>query len=416
MGTEDWDQSEAFYKRVAISVDRLQRPRDAARIARHIGLLRLKQYESESKTNPVNSSQYLVDAEDELFKALKGFEEIESPRGIGNTYRCLAMLRRLQGRLEDAEDNCRKSLEIARSNDSRSFVGEAMALEELSAIRLTLPRENVDSDRGLKQARNIYWVIGHTRKDLLTEQLWKEGKMNPELPTPLSGVLFDLMDTLAYLEAGAYLKTQERLAEELSAQESSPVTVERFRWAWGNSRARASKGEISTTIERFKIVAEELNVKVSDNQLDELVDLEDAMWKESVYIDDQTHHLLQTIRGKRIKVAIISNGPVAMDVLKGTLHLDVDAFVLSSNVGTLKPEKGIYAEALKRLGLRASECVYVGDGNDRELDGAREVGLYAIRRKLRHARPEYASLKNESMDWDWEFDQLDEFRQLIESS
>lgn len=52
--------------------------------------------------------------------------------------------------------------------------------------------------------------------------------------------------------------------------------------------------------------------------------------------------------------------------------------VLSSRVGVKKPDPRIFAEALRAAGVTAAESVYVGDSPERDLVGARSVGMKSI--------------------------------------
>ena len=45
----------------------------------------------------------------------------------------------------------------------------------------------------------------------------------------------------------------------------------------------------------------------------------------------------------------------------------------------IKPDPGIYLEACRLLGVAPAACLFVGDGNGRELDGAKGVGMEAVR-------------------------------------
>jgi putative hydrolase of the HAD superfamily len=56
----------------------------------------------------------------------------------------------------------------------------------------------------------------------------------------------------------------------------------------------------------------------------------------------------------------------------------VDDVVLSCAVGLSKPDPRIYELACERLGVRPDECVFVGDGANDELGGARRVGMRAV--------------------------------------
>ena len=60
----------------------------------------------------------------------------------------------------------------------------------------------------------------------------------------------------------------------------------------------------------------------------------------------------------------------------GVLEL-FDECVVSYEVGVMKPDPGIYQEALRRSGLPAEACVFIDDrpGN---VEGARRVGMQAL--------------------------------------
>jgi len=55
-----------------------------------------------------------------------------------------------------------------------------------------------------------------------------------------------------------------------------------------------------------------------------------------------------------------------------------DDFVLSYEVGVMKPDAGIYAEAVRRAGAAAAECFFVDD-KQVNVDAARKAGIDAVR-------------------------------------
>jgi len=388
------EEAEKTLCRVAGLVEQLRRPRDAARIARHLGILHLLRGD-------------LQKAEEALQQAWKGFNEIHALRGIGYTSHALAILQRKQGRLKEAKELCDKSLHTAR--EAKSLYGEAAAYEELANILETEGAPAKEINRHRQRACNIYTVIGHQRAKDLTRHLQEIGAMEPQLPKDIQGILFDLMDTLAYLKPGIYDETQRHFASCLG------VSAERFEWAWTNSRKDASTGIFKTTEARMSWVIRTLDVSVADETLRHMVEEEERMWRNNVQLYDETIPLLETLRSLGLHLAIITNGPVAMACLNQTLGLSslVDVFVLSSEAGVLKPDPFIYTRALGMLKLHASQCVFVGDGNDHELDGARQVGLDTI--KIKQSRRPYKNLKNESLDWDLEVNDLAVLRSLFQS-
>ena len=55
-----------------------------------------------------------------------------------------------------------------------------------------------------------------------------------------------------------------------------------------------------------------------------------------------------------------------------------DASVISCEIGTVKPERGIYEYAMAQLGVTAAECMFVGDGGSQELLGAKALGMETV--------------------------------------
>jgi len=55
-----------------------------------------------------------------------------------------------------------------------------------------------------------------------------------------------------------------------------------------------------------------------------------------------------------------------------------NSVVFSCNVGYVKPEKEIYEIALRELGVRAEDVLYVGDGGSDELLGARKARMKTV--------------------------------------
>jgi HAD superfamily hydrolase (TIGR01662 family) len=52
-----------------------------------------------------------------------------------------------------------------------------------------------------------------------------------------------------------------------------------------------------------------------------------------------------------------------------------DAVVLSSRVGTRKPDPEIYWEAARRVGVEPAKCAYVGDNPVRDVEGTQRAGF-----------------------------------------
>jgi HAD superfamily hydrolase (TIGR01509 family) len=111
---------------------------------------------------------------------------------------------------------------------------------------------------------------------------------------------------------------------------------------------------------------------------------------------DGLHETLAALRGRGVRLAVVTNGVVARQAPKiealGLGEL-VDAMVVSEAVGVSKPNRRIFDHALATLGVRPEAAWFVGDNPIADVLGARDAGLTAVwlRRgawPAEHAEPE----------------------------
>ncbi|MGV0740899.1 HAD family hydrolase [Mycolicibacterium sp. XJ870] len=99
--------------------------------------------------------------------------------------------------------------------------------------------------------------------------------------------------------------------------------------------------------------------------------IDPASW--TTYPD--TAQVLKTLKRQGIKTAVVSN--IAFDVRPAFAAIgaegDVDEFVLSFEVGAVKPDAAIFTTALDRLGVAAHDALMVGDSEEAD-GGARAIG------------------------------------------
>jgi HAD superfamily hydrolase (TIGR01509 family) len=88
-----------------------------------------------------------------------------------------------------------------------------------------------------------------------------------------------------------------------------------------------------------------------------------------------TASVLKALSAKGIRAAVVSN--IAFDLRPAFATLEVadcvDEFVLSYEVGAVKPDPVIFRIALDRLGVSAADAVMVGDSDEAD-GGARDIG------------------------------------------
>jgi putative hydrolase of the HAD superfamily len=82
-----------------------------------------------------------------------------------------------------------------------------------------------------------------------------------------------------------------------------------------------------------------------------------------------------------IKLAVVSDAPVKEAWLRLSylnFHYLFDVVVTYDDSGERKPSKAPFNLALKKLNLTANECLMVGDWADRDMVGAKAVGMKTV--------------------------------------
>jgi len=85
---------------------------------------------------------------------------------------------------------------------------------------------------------------------------------------------------------------------------------------------------------------------------------------------------------ENLKLGLISNftySPLIFAALRkvGINHY-FNAILVSEAVGWRKPHGKIFEEALRRLGVKAEETVYVGDSPEEDMKGAKQIGMKTV--------------------------------------
>ncbi|MCI6245561.1 MAG: HAD-IA family hydrolase [Eubacterium sp.] len=99
-------------------------------------------------------------------------------------------------------------------------------------------------------------------------------------------------------------------------------------------------------------------------------------------IFNETVPLLKELRAKGIKTGVITNGPSVLQHTKldnsGLLPY-CDIAVVSGDINIHKPDAAIFIYTADKLGLKAEECLYVGDHPVNDIEGALGAGMNAVR-------------------------------------
>jgi len=106
-------------------------------------------------------------------------------------------------------------------------------------------------------------------------------------------------------------------------------------------------------------------------------------WSSHYTLAASTHALLESLRERGLKLALVSNTASPQWLLEPILERQgiagrVDAIVLSSEVGKRKPHPAIFERALRELEVESSEALFVGDRLGADVLGASRVGMKTV--------------------------------------
>lgn len=183
----------------------------------------------------------------------------------------------------------------------------------------------------------------------------------------LLAVLVDLYDTLAWTEWPAMREELERRLDV------SPVDLLS---ALDETRPARSVGAFGSLEGDLAAVLEAAGMRPDPGLIRELARRTRAFLSSGVHLWEESIPVLRTLRARGLRTAVVSNCDHGTRQVVERLGVDeeVDAVVLSFEVGAAKPQPGIYLTALARLGVEAGRAAFVDDQVS-YCDGAAALGM-----------------------------------------
>ena len=202
-----------------------------------------------------------------------------------------------------------------------------------------------------------------------------------------TAVLFDWGDTLmrfAYDEAlveaghraGLAALGRDDLPEVERVAAHFRERYEPFFWTPGTVEELEYPGLVRQLLGDF-------GIEVDDEELIRFLEAEHAAWDPARQLAAHTHALLESLRGRGLKLGLVSNAfdpgwLLQRDLEQMGLAERLDFAVFSSEVGKRKPHPAIFERALEALSVAASETVFVGDRLYEDVRGAGELGMTTV--------------------------------------
>ncbi|HUD71150.1 MAG TPA: HAD family hydrolase [Dongiaceae bacterium] len=222
-------------------------------------------------------------------------------------------------------------------------------------------------------------------------------------------ILFDLFDTLCQIDPDLYLAGKQKAAARLG------LPAAEFLQAWVAAGDEAQVGLIADAAARVRRAAALLGAPPPEEAaVREVVETERALLARATRLHPDVLPALEGLAGHGDRpMALVSNASSgAVELFEGLgLARFFAAAIWSFRVGVAKPDPAIYLAACEAIGRPPGDCLFVGDGNALELDGARALGMRAVRIERRFSIPAYR--REESRSFDASIDDLRRLADLL---
>jgi putative hydrolase of the HAD superfamily len=198
----------------------------------------------------------------------------------------------------------------------------------------------------------------------------------------IKAVIFDLDNTLYdfdSLEPPAYERAESFIITELG------ITSERFRKALsiGKGKVKARLGNVAASHSRllyFQAALEDLGAF----SIDLAIKASEIFWR-AVFDEMRPRpgvtELLNKLKMKGVLIAVCTDLTADIQMrklIKLEISEYIDVLVTSEEAGVEKPNGRIFRLCLEKLGLCPTECLMVGDSDEKDIAGARALGISAV--------------------------------------
>ena len=190
----------------------------------------------------------------------------------------------------------------------------------------------------------------------------------------IKAVIFDMFETLVSL-----CNTEPYFGKDMALEAGIPL--KEFGKKWHETEYERFTGKVTTE----EVLSDVLKTfgKYSDELMSRIMGKRIA-FKERAFEPENMHpdimNMLKELKNKGMKTAVISNcfSEECAPIRNGLIFPLFDEVLLSWEQGVIKPDHKIFEIAMDKLGVKAEECLYVGDGGSDELKAAKEVGMNPV--------------------------------------
>jgi HAD superfamily hydrolase (TIGR01509 family) len=229
-------------------------------------------------------------------------------------------------------------------------------------------------------------------------------------------------DTRAIVEA-QYDVRWSLLGQGLLMSDGSPIPSEDLRRAreallseWKSEGRRAASVPVATQVDRIRQI---LGAQYA-GPVEQVVQryAEGGLKEHPPVVNPEAKALVRHLNEVGFPVVMITDtnrsGSAWKALLEGTGGLRLAHVIASTDVGACKPDPQIFAEAVRRAGVLASEILHVGDSWTWDVEGARGIGMgAALYRGLRAHYWDYVNPREDAPEIDSSIPSIDHLSEVL---
>lgn len=187
-----------------------------------------------------------------------------------------------------------------------------------------------------------------------------------------SAVIFDLFGTLIDDFVTSVGSMHQEMADALA------LPHEQFTALWNQTAEMRIIGAFDSVEANIEYVCGAMNASPGPDEMRQAVEIRMKYIRRVLQPKPQAINTLSQLKNQGYKIGLVSNCSIEIVILWPETPFAnlMDTAIFSCVARLKKPDERIYHLAIERLGIVPDSCLYVGDGEDRELTAAAKVGLH----------------------------------------
>lgn len=190
-----------------------------------------------------------------------------------------------------------------------------------------------------------------------------------------NAVIFDLFGTLIDLYTE---EAEQKVLLDIAKTLSLPAGP--FQKLWAETYPHRVTGLFHDDASYMLNLCKRLEVVPCESSLKAAIELKNEFTQGLMVPRPDAEQTLKKLKRLGLRLALLTNSSREVPLYwnKTSLAPLMDAAIFSCEVKLRKPDTAVYDLTCERLDESPQDCLFVGDGGNRELEAAEEVGMTAV--------------------------------------